>query len=270
MGVQVQRRYGLIMALLLGAGVSYHASAGAETAAEVVGAMIEAHGGMEAWKSAPTVSFTDTWYPGTSDEGETSRFVVEQGSRRAYMDVVDTDRSMAWDGEKAWSVNWASRMPPRFLALLNYYFLNLPWLTQDPGVILGAPEPANLWDDPTEYVTVRMTFAPGTGDTPDDYYLLYIDPESHRLHACEYIVTYAALLPPGMEHTPPHILVYDTFETVNGLLVPTAFTIYEEDHSVYARCDVKEWSFDTPFDASRMTMPPGAKVDESQPTREEN
>ena len=46
---------------------------------------------------------------------------------------------LAWDGRRAWSENWNAPYPPRFMALLNYYFLNLPWLTSDPGVILGDP-----------------------------------------------------------------------------------------------------------------------------------
>lgn len=243
------------------------AAAAPGSAAAVVDAMIAAHGGMEAWTNAPTVSFTDTWYMGGSTKGESSRVMVEQGSRRATIDRVGEAGSMAWDGETAWSVDWTSPTPPRFLALLNYYFLNLPWLVKDPGVVLGEPGTGTLWDDPAEYTTVRVTYEPGTGDTPDDYYVLFIDPETHRLAGCEYIVTYAELLPPGVEHTPPHILLYEEYETVNGLLVPTRFTIYEEDHSGYARCDVTDWSFDKPFDASRMEMPAGAKVDTSRPTR---
>lgn len=245
------------------------AAAVSRTADQVVDAMIAAHGGMERWKNAPTVSFTDTWTMGGSSEGRTSRVMVEQGKRRATIDMVGSDARMAWDGTTAWSLDWQSPVPPRFLALLNYYFLDLPWLMKDPGVVLDAPGTRTLWDDPKIYTTIRVTFEPGTGDTPDDYYVLYIDPGTHRLHACEYIVTYADLLPPGVEHTPPHILVYDEYETVDGLLVPARFTIYQEDHSVYARCDVTDWSFTKPFDASRLIMPEGGKVDTSRPTQDE-
>jgi hypothetical protein len=109
-----------------------------------------------------------------------------------------------------------------------------------------------------------MTFEPGTGDTPDDYYLLYIHPETHRLAATEYTVTYTSLLPEGMDSTPVHLLVYDEWSEVDGLLVPTAYTIYEGE-AVYASNVIRDWSFDEPFDASRMEMPDGAVVDESQP-----
>ena len=237
----------------------------------LVDAMIEAHGGMAAWASTPTVSWEDEFRSGEGESDGASRVTVEQGRRRAYIDYPGTDQSMAWDGERAWSRNWTSPAPPRFMALLNYHFLNLPWLARDPGVNLSPPATARLWavpDDPTLYHTVKITYDVGVGDTPDDYYVLYIDPETHRLAATEYIVTYAALLPEGVAHSPPHLLVYDEYETVAGLLVPSHYTIYEEGEDgvfVYASCDIRDWSFSQPFDASRMTMPADAALDESVP-----
>jgi hypothetical protein len=257
---------------LLGAGAARGAETPEATASspeseKIVREMIEAHGGMDRWANAPTVSFTDEIVPASSRESRRMHVTVEQGPRRVFIDVPGSGASLAWDGEKAWSVNWKSPIPPRFLAQLDYYFLCLPWLTQDDGVILGPPGTARLWDDPTEYVTVRMTFAAGVGDTPRDYYLLYIDPRSRLLRACEYVVTYAALLPPGVEHTPPHTLVVDDYTEVDGLRVPTGYTTYTANHREYLHCTVSDWSFTKPFDASRMVMPEGAVVDTSSPTR---
>jgi hypothetical protein len=251
---------GLLLITLLVPG-----AARAGSAEEIVDAMIEAHGGMETWASAPTVRFEDHFKPGESDSGRVSRITVEQGPRRAYIDFPGTDMRISWDGEKAWSENWQAPAPPRFLALLNYYFVNLPWLAKDPGVLLGEPGTGKLFDDPTEYVTVKMTYEAGVGDTPDDYYVLYVDPKTHVLKANRYIVTYRAILPEGVEALPEHILIYKEWTTVDGLLVPTSYTIYELDGSVYGSCDVSAWSFSDPFDASRMEMPEGAVVDESTP-----
>jgi len=233
----------------------------------IIAAMISAHGGMEKWRAAPTVSFEDLFRPAGAANATASRVTVEQGLRRAYLDFPESKARVAWDGKQAWSENWQAPFPPRFIALLNYYFLNLPWLAMDPGVVLGEPGNAKLWDDPAEYITVKMTFEAGVGDTPGDYYVLYIDPKSHRLKACEYIVTYAALLPVGVAATPPHILVYEEFATVDGLVVPTRYSIYEKNHALYATCEIRDWSFKKPFDAARMTMPAGAVIDASSPKR---
>jgi hypothetical protein len=154
--------------------------------------------------------------------------------------------------------------PVRFLAILNYYFIDLPWLTQDPGVILSEPGTGRLRDDPVEYVTVMMTFEPGTGDTPDDYYRLYIHPETKMLRACDYIVTYQALLDSSQTSTPEHCLVYDQMTHVESVKVPSHFVIYEGDQ-VYAECSISGYSLAKAFDESRMTMPEGAVVDTSSP-----
>ena len=108
-----------------------------------------------------------------------------------------------------------------------------------------------------------MTYEAGVGDTPEDYYVLFINPDTYMLHACEYVVTYPGLVPEGEKSTPPHILVYEGYETVDGLEVPTSFTVYETDQSVYASCKITNWSFTKPFDPASVEMPEGAVVDES-------
>ena len=241
-------------------------SAYGETGRDIVKTMVSAHGGIEKWRSAPTVSFEDRFIAPGTDESQRSQVTVEQGSRRAYIDFPGTNSRMAWDGKQAWSENWKSPFPPRFLALLNYYFSNLPWLTMDRGVQLGEHGKLKLRNDPTEYITVKMTFDPGVGDTPDDYYVLYIDPETHRLKACEYVATYAAILPPGTKASPPNILIYESYETVDGLVVPTRYSIYKKvDHTPIGTFEMRNWSFKKPFDSARMTKPAGAVIDESKP-----
>ncbi|MCH9651647.1 MAG: hypothetical protein K0U98_25700 [Deltaproteobacteria bacterium] len=239
--------------------------AGSASSEMIVDAMVEAHGGMTAWAEAPTVSWQDAFLPPGAPAPITAQITVEQGLRRAYADFPGTEMSFAWDGEKAWSQNWGLPFPPRFMALLNYHFLNLPWLAKDPGVHLGAPGVGKLKGDPTEYITVKITYGDGVGDTPKDYYILYIHPKTHQLKACSYIVTYRAILPEGMETSPQNTLIYDDFADVGGLLVPTQYTIYQADHSVYASATIQDWSFEKTFDEARMEMAEGAVVDTSQP-----
>lgn len=266
-GIRIARRLpdALVPLLTLAALVATPAEAGAAmSAGEIVDATIAAHGGMDRWAAAPTVSFEDEFTFAGVEETGVSRVTVEQGPRRSYLDTGSGEK-LSWDGEKAWSQNWQGPYPPRFFALLNYHFLNLPWLAKDPGVHLGEPGTARLWDDPTDDLTVKITYGEGVGDTPGDYYVLYVHPETHRLAATEYIVTYRAILPEGVTATPPHILVYDDFATVDGLVVPTAYSIYETDKTPYASCEIRDWSFEKPFDTSRMVMPEDAVLDESTP-----
>ena len=72
----------------------------------IIRAMSDAHGGLDRWASAPTVSFEDHFIPAGASSGQPSRVTVEQGRRRTYIDFPDTEMRMAWDGEQAWSENW--------------------------------------------------------------------------------------------------------------------------------------------------------------------
>ena len=236
-----------------------------ESAPPIVSAMIDAHGGMAGRRSAKTVSFDDE-FTGAGDSTTTvSRVMVDQARRRAYIDFPGTGESIGWDGKQAWSMNWTQPVPPRFLALLNYYFVDLPWLTMDPGVKLASAGKDSLWDDATQYHVVKMTFMPGTGDTPRDTYRLYIDPTSRRLKACAYQVTYRALLPDSVDSMPEHILVYEDFMKADGMLIPSRYTIYSTNHTPLATCSIRDWTTGKDFDESRMTPPEGAVVDQSTP-----
>ncbi|MFQ5695818.1 MAG: hypothetical protein ACE5HB_07510 [Terriglobia bacterium] len=237
-----------------------------QTGPEIVARMIEAHGGLDKWRSAPTVSFEDTLQLAGAPAPVVARVTVHQPSRRAYLDFPEMGARIAWDSEQAWSEDWKGPLPPRFLALLSYYFANLPWLAADAGVNLGEPQPGRLFDDPTEYITVKMTFDSGAGDTPDDHYILYIDPTDYRLRATGVRVTYAAILPPETEAI-EEVLVYDEYATVDGLTVPTKGSVYALDASPLASFEWRDWSFRQPFDESRMVMPTGAVVDTSNRTR---
>jgi Family of unknown function (DUF6503) len=255
--------------LIIVSAISLAFGASGGKGSEVIEQMISAHGGLQKWRSAPTVSFEDHFLQAGAPKPMVSQVTVEQGRRRAYLDFPESNARIGWDGKQAWSENWQAPVPPRFLALLNYYFTNLPWLTKDRGINLSEPGKRKLWDDPTEYTSVKMTFGAGVGDTPNDYYILYIDPKTHRLKACEYIVTYASILPPGSKATPPHVLIYETFATVDDLVVPTNYSIYEKNHKLLATCEIRKWSFKKPFDATRMKIPSAAVIDTSSPRQTE-
>lgn len=258
----------LVVLLVLSASAWPLPAAEPKSAREIADSMIAAHGGMERWASAPTVSFEAEMVPAGQRSGMVSRVTVEQGRRRAYHDVPALSARLAWDGEKAWSQNWKLPFPPRFAALLDYYFANLPWLTRDPGVRLSSEGTGKLPGDPADYLTVRMTFEEGVGDTPRDYYVLFVHPQTRRLRAVEYVSTHPAVLPKGASSMPPNLLLYEEHATVNGLVVPTRYEFFRKDgHVPLASVRLRDWSFSKPFDASLLQMPAGAVVDPSRPDR---
>lgn len=104
----------------------------------------------------------------------------------------------------------------RFHSLTWPYFLAAPMKLRDPGSSLEDLGKMELQD--REYDAAKLTFEPGVGDTPEDWYVLYRDPESDRLHAMAYIVTYFGNeAPPAKE---PHAITYENFEDVDGIPIP--------------------------------------------------
>jgi len=247
---------------------------------EAIERMINAHGGMEKWQKAPTVSFNTHFkvnFGGNNWVSYWEEMTVEQGTRRVYATLPNADKTfgrIAFDGKRAWSagnLQGIARAPARFTAWRDYYMFNIPWLTQDPGVNLGEPEKGRLpmLEGSKEYITVKMTFDPGTGDTPKDHYVLYIDPDTHRLKASEHVMTFASMMQGDAESGPPSIVVWEETANVNGLIVPAKYTVYWKAGNSIAVKDgaISNWSFSKPFDESQLLMPPDGEPDESSPAK---
>jgi len=236
--------------------------------------MLDAHGGIERWQKSPAISFSShlkvdfgngNWAPYWEE------VTVETPTRRAYVVLKNADGSkgrVAYDGRQAWSagtLQGVGRAPARFTAWRNFYLFNLPWMTQDDGVNLAEAGRGTVPNETKEYVLVKMTFDAGTGDTPKDYYTLYIDPETHRLHAAEYVMTYKSMMR-GRDESPPSVFVWNETQTVGGLVVPKKYTVHWKDGSVAVKDgEVTNWNFAAQFDPSRLAMPTDGQLDESTP-----
>ncbi len=72
-----------------------------------------------------------------------------------------------------------------------------------------------------------MTFQKATGDTPDDFYLLYLEPGSGRLKLVSYIVTFPALRKgKPIEDLEEYAIVFQEWQSVDGLEVPRLARFY--------------------------------------------
>ncbi|MFQ5486550.1 MAG: hypothetical protein ACE5DO_14630 [Desulfobacterales bacterium] len=145
---------------------------------------------------------------------------------------------------------------------------NIVWKTQDEGVHLGAPErKANLFPGADkDYITIKMKFDKGVGITWDDYYLLYIDPDTYLLKGCLINQTYAAILRPGMDAMQQHFVIKN-YKDMAGLKMPGEFTTYFANYAKLADGKFYNWQANVEFDESRLEMPEGGLLDTSKPRR---
>lgn len=269
---------------ILSLALAYHLTALAhepqyatEKTREVVQKMIEAHGGYERWTALETFSFTTVMH---SASLPTLHFwindqVVDMKSRRTYQDWPVVGSQLSYDGEKAWGVNWNVGNPPNHQHSVFFYYLNLPWLTQDPYVKLGE---ATLMDHPAfenQVYKIHMSYSqsPTLGKSVRDTYDLYIDAKSYLLVGYEYTVGYGPMLdimglPKEAQVFGPVLRKNTYFVDYDGLKYPALFATYAADLSAqYGDHVVYNLKLDAPFDESRMEMPAGAVVDTSTDTR---
>ena len=117
------------------------------------------------------------------------------------------------DGRTAWISPPDADMPmPRFQLYTWPYFAVAAFKLDDAGANLAPMPPAATGDaGPQPMSRAKMTFDAGTGDAPDDWYVLYVDGQN-RLEAMAYIVTYGKTK--QQAEAEPHGIVYRDFADV--------------------------------------------------------
>ncbi len=194
----------------------------ATPAADALVASIEAAHGSAAYRQHAGVEADFTvLYPGKVDLQGTILFDTPVGKSR----ITLNDGSVwVFDGEAAWVAPGSPQSARARFHLLTWpYFFAAAHKLQDPGTHLGTPAPLPARGRDDVRPAAKLSFDPGTGDAPDDWY--YVFPgDRGRLDALAYIVTYAKDQATAAQK--PSICIYDAFETQSGVTYPTAWTTW--------------------------------------------
>ena len=102
------------------------------------------------------------------------------------------------------------------------YFFAMPYKLTDPGTNWQPAEPDSILGRP--FKTQKLTFDEGVGDTPDDWYIVFADPETYRMKAASYIVTFFQSKEKAEED--PHAIVYDNFNMIDNIPIATEWRVY--------------------------------------------
>ena len=231
---------------------------------------IDAHGGLEAWYGGGPLAFRYTYTRLDStgaDAGsaiDTRQLVDVWGSRAVHTLADAPEVSFGWTGETAWMMPADAELPTRarFWSLTPYYFVGIPFVLADPGV-RAELAPADTVEGALADV-VRITFEPGTGDAPDDYYDLLLDPETSTVRGVRYVVSHPGIMPGG-GHTPETLMLYDGAQTVTGdagdIVLQEGFRSFlSADGTPKARGTLREVTFQPDTPATAFDLPDGAEV----------
>jgi len=240
---------------------------------EVIEKMVQAHGGIEAWKNIPAIRFDNIMHNNYHSKNAFAWWVAhevfDQKTRHVYQNWDFDDAKIGFDGKQVWSQNWKKANPTQAMTYFFYYFVNLPWLTQDDGVNLSEVTEFVWPDYGKKYYEVKMTFSklPTIGKSSKDYFVLYIDPESYLLQGYQYAVGNKALLkslgqPPERELFGPLWRVIIKYTDVGGLKFPSAFrTMPEANERIVGNHLIMNIDITTPFDREKLIKPKDAQVD---------
>lgn len=191
---------------------------------DIVSATKKAHG-IDRWDQADSlkadvvVNFGDK----TMAEGT---FTFQAHGPKARYDMSD-DTVVVFDGQTAW-VTPAEKADPmkRFHVLTWPWFLMSPFKIEGEGIKLSDMRPHVMQGK--EYISVLQEFEDGTGDTPDDWYRLFISPRNYSLRAMSYIVTYGK--DKNLAEEQASIVLHEGFTDVEGAEIPSEFEFWYWDH----------------------------------------
>lgn len=183
---------------------------------------IETAHGRDAWYAAEAVSANLSVSMGGNQILE-GRMLFTPKVGEARLEVADGTVAV-FDGERAWVSPAGAELPQARFHLLTWpYFLAAPFKLRDPGAHLEDLGTRPL--DGAEHPAARLTFGPGVGDSPDDWYVVYRDPSNDHLAAMAYVVTYGgrSAEEAGAE---PHAITYHDFQQVDGVSLPTTWRMW--------------------------------------------
>lgn len=227
---------------------------------ELVQKMIKAHGGMDTWRNAPSISYThDMIDPKKPDDHWLSEEIHEQGRRRCYQKWTADEAVLANTGDEIWTLDWKRANPPTMMAGVSYFFINMVWMTVDDAANLEQKEDTQV--DSIEkgkfFHTVRLTF---TGSSPYEYFDMYIDKDSYMLRGVKYTVTHKDLfkafgMPADTKFMGPLLKVYKEYANVDGLKMTSRYDTYKPNGQNYGIHTVTDYSLKKEFEADKLQKP---------------
>jgi Family of unknown function (DUF6503) len=186
---------------------------------------LDAHGGLAKWRGFAGVEYDLAWKSAKKAQSDHQLFDLESRSG-----LITSDKyTLGKNGGEVWvkpGLDALGGTPPRFYMGTPFYFFGMPFVFADPGAKEDSLGKKTFQGK--EYDAVRITFEKGTGDTPDDYYVAYIDPATAHLKMVYYVVTYPAMRKGRpVSQLEPHAIVFEDWQTVDGLLVPKNAPFYK-------------------------------------------
>ncbi len=180
--------------------------------------VLRVHGGLEKWRSFKTLEY-DLQH---EDDSIPTEHYTQDLLNRKDLTVADSFK-IGFDGSEVWvapNKKAFKGRSARFYHNLYSYFLTIPFIVADPGVMYADD---TLTVDGKFYEVINVKFESGVGDADQDAYKMLINPSSKQMEKLLYTVTYYS----GEAHENYNFLSYESWSEVNGLKLPTKLVGYK-------------------------------------------
>ncbi|MGJ8677013.1 MAG: hypothetical protein ACSHX0_05815 [Akkermansiaceae bacterium] len=201
---------------------------------ELVMESIDAHGGKQQWYDNGLLQFRWTYH--MSDKGPQAIVdtiqTVDTKSLSVVHEVPGKEIKFGMSGGEAWiSPKGASFTPPvRFWSLTPYYFIGIPFIFNDDSANFELLSDTMNFEG-KDYTQVKVTYDSDAGDSPDDYYVLLIDPETKLTRGTYYTVTNKLVA--GDTPGPAKFITLDNLKDVDGVMLASGHrTMKMEDGAI--------------------------------------
>ncbi len=204
--------------MLSGACEKHEEASAPDEAKNLVMDSIKAHGGTDKWYGNGQLQFQWTYH--MSDRGPDAVVdtiqTVDPSTMAVMHEVVGKDIRFGMNKGELWvrPENAEFTPPPRFWALTPFYFLGIPFVFNDENANFELLAD-KLEFEGNDYAQVKVTYDKAAGDSPDDYYVLLIDPETKITKGAYYIVTSSLVAKDGPG--PPKFISLDDLQDVGGV-----------------------------------------------------
>lgn len=133
--------------------------------------------------------------------------------------------SILFDGKQAYMWPKTAEDPmARFHIFTWSYFFSLPYKLNDEGTIWSDVKNRKWGKDGELFTSSKLSFEKGTGDAPDDWYVIYKNPTTDVLEGAAYIVSFGKALSEAEKE--PHAIKYNNFEYVNEVPFASNWTFH--------------------------------------------
>lgn len=156
-------------------------------------------------------------------ESINGKFTLATDSGKGKIEFKNGDQIIFNNQKVFYSKTLKDTSGVRFDAYTVPYFTLLPYKLSDKGTVWTDYK--NIEKDSLDFNTKKLTFTSGTGDAPDDWYVVYTNKKTNLIQKLAYIVTYGGTSQKDAEKE-PHAIEYLDYKPINGIQIATAWKIW--------------------------------------------